>query len=327
MKNDLQSRKWLLTLNNPLDFGFTREEIIERCKMFMPEYFCMADEIATTGTFHTHVFIYSKAPMRFSTLKKRFPEGHIDKAFGSSKENRDYVSKEGKWEYEEKAETKVEGSFYEWGTLPENEDKGTRLEYLVRNISSGMRTVDIIKDNPTFALKMRDVEALRQMITSEQKGYVFRKVETWYLWGKSGSGKTRSIYEQNDIHSIYRITNYRNNQVLFDGYDGEENLVFEEFHSNIPIGDLLNYLDMYPLKLPARYQDRQAMYTRVYITSNIPLDQQYREVQRNMPEVWNAFLRRITKCLEFKGNGVVIENPIDSLRKESEFENVNNPFV
>ena len=326
MKNDSQSRKWLLTINNPIDYGFTREEIIVRCKMFMPEYFCMADEIATTGTPHSHIFIYSKAPLRFSTLKKRFEGAHIEKAYGSPIENRAYVAKEGKWADEEKAETKVEGSFYEWGTLPEKEDRGSKLESLVQNISSGMRTIDIVKENPSFALKTRDVETLRQMMMIEQNGLVFRKLSVIYIWGKTGVGKTKSIYEENDIRSIYRVTNYRNNQVLFDGYDGEEVLVLEEYHSNIPIGELLNYLDCYPLKLLARYNDRPAMYTKVYITSNISLDQQYIDVQRRMPEVWNAFLRRITKCLEFKGHGVVVETPVDIYRKGSATDTTRNPF-
>ena len=62
------------------------------------------------------------------------------------------------------------------------------------------------------------------------------------------------------------------------------------------------------------------------LDSNIPLDQQYRDVQRNMPEVWNAFLRRITKCLEFKGNGVVVENDMDAYRKNSKYTDTKNPF-
>lgn len=56
-------------------------------------------------------------------------------------------------------------------------------------------------------------------------------------------------------------------------------LVFEEFHSEIPISAMLNYLDIYPLMLPARYHDRIACYTEVYITSNIPLEDQYRDAR------------------------------------------------
>ena len=51
---------------------------------------------------------------------------------------------------------------------------------------------------------------------------------------------------------------------------------------------MLNYLDIYPVMLPARYYDRVACYTTVYIPSNIPLEQQYTEIQRSNLEAWNT---------------------------------------
>ena len=40
---DTQSRKWMLTINNPKDCGLEHENIIERAQLFSPDYFCMAD--------------------------------------------------------------------------------------------------------------------------------------------------------------------------------------------------------------------------------------------------------------------------------------------
>ena len=82
-------------------------------------------------------------------------------------------------------------------------------------------------------------------------------------------------------------------------------LVFEEFNNQIPIEEMLNYLDVYPLMMPARYNDRVACYTRVYITSNIPLEYQYTAVQAQRPDTWKAFLRRIHKIVHYTENGVV----------------------
>ena len=84
-------------------------------------------------------------------------------------------------------------------------------------------------------------------------------------------------------------------------------MVFEEFNSQIPIEDMLNYLDVYPLLLPARYSDRTACYTKVYITSNIPLDKQYRIEQIDRPETWKAFLRRIHNVTQYMADGSVWE--------------------
>ena len=58
-KNDTQSRKWLLTINNPRSCDLNPEKIVDLLRLFHPAYFCMADEIATTGTYHTHIFLYS----------------------------------------------------------------------------------------------------------------------------------------------------------------------------------------------------------------------------------------------------------------------------
>lgn len=82
--------------------------------------------------------------------------------------------------------------------------------------------------------------------------------------------------------------------------------MLEEFHSQIPISAMLNYLDIYPLTLPARYTDRTACYTKVFITSNIPLEEQYRDIQRVQMETWRAFLRRITNVVEFLPDGTTV---------------------
>ena len=64
----IQSRKFQLTINNPQDCGMTHDVILDRAALFHPAYFCMADEIGEQGTYHTHVFLFSHSPMRFTTV-------------------------------------------------------------------------------------------------------------------------------------------------------------------------------------------------------------------------------------------------------------------
>ena len=108
----------MITINNPQTCGLDHNRILELLQLFRPDYFCLADEIAGTGTYHTHIFLYSHSPMRFGTVKRRFPPAHIDKANGTAQENRDYIRKEGKWAETAKAETRVDGSFVEFGSMP-----------------------------------------------------------------------------------------------------------------------------------------------------------------------------------------------------------------
>ena len=306
--NNIQSRKWQLTINNPADCGMDHAAIIERLQLFRPAYFCMADEIATTGTYHTHAYVYSHSPMRFGTVKKRFPTAHIEKANGTSMENRDYIRKEGKWAVTAKVETCVPDTFLEFGELPsEAEENAPKMFQLLEDVKDGFTTQEIIRNNPAFAFKGRDIDQLRETLLAEQYENANRDVEVYYLFGESGTGKTHGIYERHAAPDICRITDYPKAGVRFDAYHGQSVLVFEEFHSQIPINAMLNYLDIYPLKLPARYSDRTACYTTVYITSNIPLEQQYPDVQKKKPETWRAFLRRITKAYEYHRGGIIQE--------------------
>ena len=123
MATNTQSRKWMLTINNPQTCELDHDRIREILSLFSPDYFCMADEIATTGTYHTHIFLYSASPIRFNTVKNRFPTAHIEKALGTAQENKDYIQKSGKWEETEKAETSVEGTFYEFGVMPSESEE------------------------------------------------------------------------------------------------------------------------------------------------------------------------------------------------------------
>ncbi len=307
-----QSRKWALVINNPNECGFSHDVICDNLKRFFPNYFCIADEIAKTGTFHTHIFIYSHSPIRFNTLKNRFPIAHIEKAYGSAKDNRDYILKCGKWENDEKAETSVEGSFYEYGEIPKERDENNpKMSMLIENIRDGKQTTEIIDSSPEFAFRIRDIDILRQTLNAERFLSENRDLCVTYIFGASGTGKTRSIYQNHEAKDICRITNYRAGKgISFDGYSGQDVLVFEEFNSQISIEDMLNYLDIYPLNLPARYTDRTACYTRVYITSNTPLYEQYKDVQIYRPETWRAFLRRIHKVYEYHKDGSITERKI-----------------
>ena len=310
MENNTQSRKWALVINNPLEAGLDHAAIREILYRFSPAYFCMVDEIATTGTYHTHIFLFSPSPMRFSTVKNRFSTAHIEKAYGSAKANRAYILKEGHWADTDKAETSVSGTFEEWGDLPaEKEEEAPEMFKLIQDLRAGKSVMEIIEDNPKLAFRIREIETLRQAILEEKYSAENRALEVTYLYGASGTGKTRGIFEKHDRKSICRITDYGGrNGVRFGAYHCQDVLVLEEFHSQIPISAMLNYLDIYPLTLPARYTDRIACYTKVYITSNIPLEEQYRDIQRYQMETWRAFLRRVQNVIEYLRDGSTVQH-------------------
>ncbi len=298
-----QSRKWLLTGNNPSDYGYSFDYIkgiVSSLKNI--DYWCYSDEVGEQGTPHFHLFIYKKSPISFDTLRKRFPHVNLDYAKGSCKQNRDYVFKEGKWLNDKKAETNITDSHFEFGELPlERQGARNDLADLYDLITGGASDVDIISDNPNYILHIDKFDKVRQAYREKLYADTFRHLDVTYICGQAGTGKTRYVMDKYGYNNVYRVTDY---QHPFDYYAGQDVILFDEFRSSIKIVDMLNYLDGYPLMLPCRYNNKAACYTKVYIISNIPIEKQYSRVQVEEPATFKAFLRRVNSNCEMTPFGL-----------------------
>ncbi len=300
---DSQGRKWMVTLNNPQEKSIDHQKIKDQLALFPSlAYYCMADEQGEKEkTPHTHVFFALEHPTRFSTIKRRFQTAHIDRAEGTAAECRAYVQKSGKWANSDKAETSIPGTFEEWGELPiERQGERTDLALLYQLIKDGLSNYEIMEQNPDYMLSLEKIERARQAVREQQYRETFRKLEVTYIWGPTGTGKTRSVMERYSYSGVYRVTDYAH---PFDAYQGEDVLLLDEYSSNFKIRDLLNYLDGYPLTLPARYSNRVACYTKVYIISNLCLSKQYPNEQYDSPATFAALLRRIHKVIRYTAPG------------------------
>lgn len=292
--HEKRSRKWQITINNPKEKGFTHDVIKLKLAMFKSMlYWCMCDEIGENGTYHTHIYLALSNATRFSTLKGRFNGAHFELVMGTSQDNRDYVKKEGKHLKDKKKVTNIAETFEEYGQMP-LERKGERndLYDLQDMVSQGMSNYEIINECPIYSFHIDKIERIRQTFSEEKYKNVFRKLETIYIFGDTGTGKTRNVMEEYGYENVFRITDYAH---PFDNYKGQEVIIFEEFRSSLKIQDMLNYLDGYPLELPCRYSNKFACYTKVFIISNIDIRNQYEMVQLESEKTWKAFLRRINQ--------------------------------
>lgn len=208
--SDSRSRKWQLTINNPVDKGYTHESIkgiLEKLKSLV--YWCMCDEIGMNETYHTHVFVACSNAIRFSTLKNKFDGAHFEMANGTSQQNRDYVRKEGKWAKDKKAETNLSDTFEEYGEMPvERQGQRNDINDLYDMIKIGCTNYEILESNPSFMLNIDKVERARQIMREEKYRRVFRNLTVMYVFGATGCGKTRSIMEEYGYENVYRVTDY-----------------------------------------------------------------------------------------------------------------------
>ncbi len=299
MNEDLRSRKWQVTINNPADRNQGHDFLKEVLSQFKGcIYWCMSDEVGEQGTYHTHVYFVCANAVKFSVVHGRFPGAHLEIANGTSAENRDYIYKLGKWVNSKKAETNLEGTHDEFGDLPiERQGARNDLADLYDSIKDGLSDYEIIECNPQYMGRLEQIEKVRQVLNYNRFKSVFRELEVTYVYGFSGTGKTRSVMEKYGYENVFRVTDYEH---PFDGYKSQDVIVFEEFRSSLKIQDMLNYLDGYPLELPCRYLNKIACYTKVFLISNLDFNEQYPEIQRSYPTTWQAFCRRIGLVLPFQ---------------------------
>lgn len=306
-----QGRKWQLTINNPETYNMYPEALKQKLFLFTSlTYFCFAYEIGLgTQTKHVHIYFATEAPIRFNTIKKRFPFAHIERTVGTSQENRDYIRKEGKWLNDPKRDTSLPNTFFEWGEMPtERQGERSDLALLYEFVKDGLTDYQILERCPMFMLRLSDINRTRLTVRQEQYKDTFRNMNVIYIFGPTGTGKTRTVMEKDGYEAVYRVTDYEH---PFDGYNGQETLVLDEFRGQLKISEMLNYLDGYPLELRCRYSNKVACFNTVYIISNIDLNAQYTNVQQYEPETWKAFLRRIHKIIEYFPDGHTHEYTTD----------------
>ena len=321
MAENEQSRKWHVTFNNPEKHGFTRATLLESLKLINYDYVCMCDEISDTGTPHTHMYVYSKSPIRFGRMQNVFPSAHIEKALGTHQENKEYIMKSGKWADDKKSETNLPETFLELGTMPpvrlSAEDKKQKLLEMIKD---GMTNDEIIEEDSSYIYQLKKIDEIRQTLIAKEFSTKDRVLDVTFVTGETGLGKTRDIHAEH-LGNMCRITDYRNDgRPYFDAYNCEDVLVFEEFAGQVPINEMLNYLDRYPLRLPARYQDKIACFTKVYITSNMALHELYKFEQLNQPKTWNAFLRRINRVKEYTPDGSIKVYSLNLTKNKEEID-------
>lgn len=301
-----QARAYLITINNPDKWGYPHEVIKDKIATLNTDYFAMGDEIGEKGTYHTHIYIHRATAIEFNTIKKLFPQANIEKALGSPLENRNYIRKEGKWTDTKKSETTVKDTFEEFGKIPEEKSALSAKVEIIEAIEHGLTNEQIIRIYPNCIYHIKDLDIIRQTLFAKKYATTFRELNVSYIFGATSSGKTSHIYKVNDPADVFRVTFSKGGDITWDNYSIQPVVVFEEFHSQVPINYMLNYLDRYPLILPARYADKQACYTKVYITSNIPLIDQYKKYQNgNQEETYKAFLRRINNIIEIDKDHIV----------------------
>lgn len=260
-KIEWKGRAFQFTIHKLETFDGITEEFknLKSCRYMIA---CM-ETCPTTGKQHIHLYVNMSMPYR---LKKKIIEygAHIEICKGSPKQNIEYVRKDG-------------NIIFEWGDEPH---QGT--SYTVKEMRE-MKTPD--------ELDWRQVNTwmkLKSMPQKIKKSEWSKKIEVYYIWGESGSGKSTTAESMADDE--FELVKY--NDGFWHGVnDGEGCAIYDDFRdSHMKASEFINFIDYRIQIMNVKGGSKQNKYNKIIITSI----QNPQEIYRKMPEETKAqWLRRM----------------------------------
>lgn len=242
-----------------------------------------------TGRLHFQGYCVLDSPCRLVGAKRLLnaPTGHFEVRRGSHEQAREYCLKES---------TREPGRDpIELGTPPPGAGARTDLESIKGTLQAGGSLLEVADANfGAFLRYHRALERYQGLLGRPRNS----PPEVYYYWGAAGSGKTREVYSGfDDPSELYAAPLSPNGgAVWFDGYVNTHHtaILLDDYYHNYKLTFFLQLLDRYPLKLPVKGGFVDIGNVTIYITSNIPLEEQY----PNAPDQ-NAIRRRVTKVVHF----------------------------
>jgi hypothetical protein len=301
---DKQRKAFFLTLNNPDEYGYSQERIIDimHTKFKNVLYWCMCTEQGSC--YHLHLYILLSQKRRWSVIQHLFQTAHIESEVkGTPQECRAYIRKEGA-KYANKAETNFPETFYEEGSIPDffiSADRTAMLQQIEEMLDSGLRPNQIMEKSIVF----RQYETIiRKQFFAKRFADTppLREVHVRYHIGASGSGKSYSyvkLCEEVGADDVFYASDYTNGcTALMDNYEAQRYLFLDEVKTDsFKFGFLLQLLQGYRTPIHARYTNVYSLFQCVDITSIFSPHDLYEgmvDINNRTKDSEQQLLRRIT---------------------------------
>ena len=110
--------------------------------------------------------------------------------------------------------------------------------------------------------------------------------EVRVYWGVTRSGKSHNAWLEAGEDAYSKDPRSK----FWCGYNGQENMVIDEFRGGIDISHMLRWLDKYPVTVEIKGSSMPLSVRKVWITSNIHPRDWYPDADQ---ETKNALLRRL----------------------------------
>lgn len=245
-----RSRTWVFTINNP--------PVDEICKAWDGVAYCVwQKERGENGTPHLQGYVVFTNPRTLAGLKKVATTAHWEPRRGTHAQALAYSTKE---------DTRILGP-WTIGVEPVDEPgKRTDLDALKEALDAGTSLEKIASEQfSTMAKYSRWAREYRLLTGKHIRSWL---TYTTVYWGPPGTGKTRRVLAEAGPTAYWMKKPGQGQSLFFDGYDGEEDVVIDEFYGWIPHDLLCRMCDRYPLKVDTKGGVVEFAPKRIWITSN-----------------------------------------------------------
>lgn len=271
----------------------TKEDLLQFLCTLLAEhtvrYAIVCKEQHQDGGPHFHAFVMLKTKLRVRDLSVFDWEGnhaHVEETW-TPREWVNYVKKGGDW--------------VDCGVNPLNEERMNRKDRLDFFVNHSLKECVESGQFSIFELT-RQMVLLQQLRAAEPKWPVYEKRLVYWLYGPTGSGKTRYAVELLEANMPGNWCVLGGDMKTFlNGYNGQRGVVFDDYRSgSMRFERLLQLTDGYRAFVNIKGGFCEWMADTIIITAPVKPEEMF--VNRETNEPWDnldQLLRRIDVLLEF----------------------------
>lgn len=187
-------------------------------------------------------------------------------------------------EYVWKEDTRVAGTQFELGSLPTSRARTVDWDAVYSNAVDG--NLDAIPKD----ILIRNYTSIKRIRVDNCTPPFRPEISVNVYWGPTGTGKTHRCFDE--CGGDFYIKNSRTK--WWDGYQGQRNVIIDEFAGSIDVTYLLNWFDKYPCLAEVKGFSVPLNAVNFWVTSNIDPQFWYLDITTAHRD---ALLRRLTKVV------------------------------
>lgn len=246
----MRFRHVCFTLNN-----YSEQEY--EAVLALPHKYLIVGKEGAEATPHLQGYLELEKQLSLSTLKTMIPRAHLEKRRGTAQQAADYCKKE--------------GDYVESGKLSQP-GRRNDIHEMYAKVKEKKTDYEIQEAHPeAYARYYKALDRMRYNCAIQDNQY--QPVEVLVFVGDAGTGKTKAAYEVDP--GLYHQS--IGESLWWDGYQGQETVLLDDFYGNIKYGLLLQLLDGYRFNLPIKGGFTWKQWKRVIITSNKDPKDWYRQ--------------------------------------------------